>query len=100
MTTTADPSTLFAQETAVFNAHKAELLQAVRGKIIVIQGSQILGTFDTKRQAYDFAYRTLGRSRFMVRPVQEEEEVYYVGGSALEYLDLEEDRAAATPHQS
>ncbi len=100
MTTTDDPAALFAQEMAVFNAHKAELLQTSRGKIVVIQGSKILGTFDTKRQAYNFAYGTLGRSRFMVRPIQEEEEVYYVGGSALQYIDREESRAAPPSHKS
>lgn len=85
---------------AVFNAHKAELLQNARGKIVVIQGSKILGIFDTKRQAYDFAYGTLGRSRFMLRPIQEEEEVYYVGGSVLQFMDRKESRAAPLSHKS
>lgn len=87
MTTTATPDTLFAQEKATWEAHKTELLETARGKTVVILGDRIIGTFDTDRQAYDYAYRTLGRSRFMVRPVQEEDEMIYISGSALQWQE-------------
>lgn len=83
MAITAPLSSLFAQERATYEAHKSELLQSSRGKIVVIQGTRILGTFDTDEQALEHAYRKLGRSRFLVRPVQEEEERIYLSESAL-----------------
>lgn len=85
MTTTADPSTLFAQETAVFNAHKAELLKTAAGKHVVIKGDVILGVFDKASEGYAQAYRQLGNVPFLLRRVQEEEEVWVVGGSSLNW---------------
>ena len=83
MPTTDTQTSPLAQEIATYNAHKSALLESAPGKIVVIQKDRIIGTFDTDKQAFDYAYQTLGRTRFLVRPVQEEDEVIYLSGSAL-----------------
>lgn len=82
MTTTAN--SLFVQETETYNAHKTELLRTAEGKYVVIKGTQIFGIFDDEADAYGHAIRYFGlRVPFLLKRVQEQEEVIYLGGSAL-----------------
>ena len=100
MTPTIQPEQagVLEQETRTWLAHRDELVKTAPGKFVVIKGDRIFGVFGDKAEAYEQAYRQLGRGPFLLRPIQEEEEVYYVSGSALSELFMEEDNGADETH--
>ena len=88
------------QEVRTWLAHRDALVRQSPGKFVVIKGEQIFGIFDDQADAYAQAYRQFGNVPFLLRPIQREEEVYYIGGSAYEGAFLEEENAAPEPHRS
>ena len=102
MTRTIQPEEagVLEQEVRTWLAHRDELVRQAPGKFVVIKGTTIFGIFDDETEAYAQAYRHLGRVPFLLRPIQEEEEVYYVGGSALEWVFTEENDATHKTHSS
>jgi hypothetical protein len=48
------------------------------------RATRFFGIFDDKTDAYARAYRHFGNVPFLLRPIQMAEEVYYIGGSALD----------------
>ena len=92
MTRTIQPEQagVLEQEVRTWLERREELVRQAPGKFVVIKDDKILGIFDKKNEAYDQAYRQLGRGPFLLWPIQMEEEVYYIGGSALSGLFMEE----------
>ena len=82
------------QETRTWLANKERLLQEAAGKFVVIKGDRIFGIFDRDDDAFTQAYQQLGRGPFLVRRIERGEKVYYLGGSALAFEDMEEDVAS------
>ncbi len=74
---------LLAEELTTYQAHKQDLLANAAGKYVVINGNAIFGLFDDKSTAYTQAYRHFGNVAMLVRRGQEQEEVYYIGGSGM-----------------
>jgi len=58
-----------SQELEVYEAHRAELLAASPGKFVLIHGDDIVGVFDTKRDAIDDGYRQFGNVAFLVKEI-------------------------------
>ena len=80
MTATTSP---LAKELETYYAHQQELLQTAAGKYVVIKGTNILGIYDSATEAYGQTYQRLGNVPFLLRRVQEQEQVYVIGGSLM-----------------
>ncbi len=76
-----------AEELKTFYAHKAELLETARGKYALIKGSDVVGLFDRQDDAFSEAYQRFRLSGFMIKQVQEHDEVVTIGGSSFVFLD-------------
>lgn len=63
------------QELEFFNSHKQELLEHHRNQFALIKGNQLIGTFTTWEEAFDAGVKQLGNVPFLIKRVQEEEEV-------------------------
>ncbi len=84
-----------AEELKTYQAQKANLLRQSHGKFVLIKGDQIIGLYDREEEAYREGYQRFRRAAFLVKQVQEQDKTYYVGGSALTFLGLENDRASS-----
>jgi hypothetical protein len=58
---------MFEKETEFYNAHRAELRERYTGKRVVIAGDQILGVYDTDREAMQKTAKTRQPGTFMVK---------------------------------
>ncbi len=72
-----------AEELETYQAHQTELIETAWGKYALIKGSDIIGLFDRKDDAFNEGYRRFGLKSFMVHRVQEDLDNHYIGGSAL-----------------
>lgn len=102
MTPTIQPEQAGAleQEVRTWLQHRDELTRTEPGKFVVIKGARIFGIFDDRAEAYAQAYRQFGNVPFLLRPIQKQEEVYSVGGSALDWTLTEGNHAALQTHDS
>lgn len=66
----------FEIETAVFQAHLAELLPS-EGKFVLIKGEAIDGPFDTYDEALEVGYRQYGPTPFLVKQIRAAEPIQY-----------------------
>ncbi len=82
-----------AEELKTYQAQKADLLRQSPGKFVLIKGDQIVGLYDQEEEAYREGYQRFRRAAFLVKQVQEQDKTYYVGGSALTFLESEGDLA-------
>jgi hypothetical protein len=64
---------LLREELATYEAHRFELLGSARNRWVLIRGREILGTFESQRDAIDQGYRVVGPVPFLVRQVVEVE---------------------------
>ncbi len=63
------------QELEFFYSHKQELLEHHKNQFALIKGNQLIGTFTTWEEAFDAGVKQLGNVPFLIKRVQEEEEV-------------------------
>ncbi len=68
------------QELKTYGKKLPELLPH-QGKIVVIQGEQIAGIFDTMNEALTFGYDTLGDAPFLAREIREKPPVLHFSRS-------------------
>lgn len=61
--------TVLEQELKAYNEHHDELVGKAEGKFVLIRGTQILGTFDSKMDAIRQGYQQLGNVPFLVKHV-------------------------------
>ena len=73
----------FARELETYYAHQQELLQTAEGKYVVIKSDKIIGIYEDASEAYGQAYRRFGNVPFLLRRIQEQEQVYVIGGSLI-----------------
>ena len=83
-----------AEELKTYLAHRDELLQTAKGKYALVKGSEIAGLYDRQDEAFSEAYRRFRLSGFMIKQVQEHDEVVALGGSSFVFLDAEDTDAA------
>jgi len=57
----------FQQELDYFMAHQDELVRAHRGKVLVIQGTQVLGVYSSLLEAYIEAQKSYELGSFMIQ---------------------------------
>jgi hypothetical protein len=80
---------LLEKETAYYKAHRTELREKYAGRRVVIADDQILGIYDTDREAIDATTKTRPIGTFMVKdiPLDPEDEIAYFYGPV--YSDME-----------
>jgi hypothetical protein len=77
---------MLEKETAYYEANKVELRQKYAGKRVVIADDQVLGVFNSDREAYDETLKTRVRKSFMIKyiPVNPEDEIDYIYSPVFE----------------
>jgi hypothetical protein len=68
------------KEQAFYEAHRTELRSKYLGKRVVIVDNQILGIYDSDREAFDETSKTIKAGTFMIKyiPVDPEDEVIHI----------------------
>ncbi len=61
--------TVLDAETATFQEHRDELLGSAEGKFVLVKGEQVVGVYDSKRDAITEGYRRFGNTPFLVKQV-------------------------------
>lgn len=62
-------------EVAFYNSQKKDWLQHYEGKFALIKGRELLGTYTTWEEAFNDGVQKLGNVPFLIRQVQEKEEI-------------------------
>ena len=65
------------RELEYFEQQKTELLLHYKGQFALIKDNELLGTYTTPEQAFSAGVRALGNQPFLIKKVQEKEEVIY-----------------------
>lgn len=80
---------MFEKEQAFYKVHRDELRQKYLGKRVVIADDQILGVYDSDREAMRETVKTRPRGTFMVKyiPVDPKKEIirFYPIGNVITY---------------
>ena len=63
------------KELQYYSEQKAELLKHYKGQFALIKGKEVIGTYTTWDEALEDGIKKLGNVPFLIRQVQEEEEV-------------------------
>ncbi len=63
------------QELAFFNAHRQKYLEHYRDQFALIKSGKLIGTYTTWEEAFASGVEQLGNVPFLIKPVQEEDEV-------------------------
>ncbi|MFB6290296.1 MAG: hypothetical protein ABEJ25_01015 [Candidatus Bipolaricaulia bacterium] len=67
------------EEIELYEANKVEWANKYgEGKFVAIKGEQVLGPFDSQKNAYEKGLDKFGLEPFLVQKVSEEEEVNYL----------------------
>ena len=69
------------QERATFDRHKEELLAKAKGKFVLIHEDEVLGIFETQREAIHEGYDRLGNVPFLTHKILETQESYFITNS-------------------
>ena len=69
---------MFEKELTFFIANQSELVQKYAGKILVIQGNDVAGVYDSALQAYLEAQKQFALGTFMLQPCEPGPEAYTV----------------------
>jgi len=62
-------------EVAFYNSQKKDWLRHYEGKFALIKGTELLGTYTTWQEAFDDGVQKLGNVPFLIRQVQEKDDV-------------------------
>ena len=74
-----------AQELETYYTHKAELLEAAEGKFVLIKGEEIVGIYETEKEAFDEGLRRFRMTGYLARKIHQGEKMVYIGGGGPEY---------------
>jgi len=74
------------KERKYFEAHRGEWLKQHLGKFALVKGEELLGVFDTQQKALIEGARRFGIDGFLVRQVEESEQVVYIPALTLGIL--------------
>jgi hypothetical protein len=62
-------------EVEFYNSQKNDWLEHYEGKFALIKGKKLLGTYTTWEEAFDAGVQKLGNVPFLIKQVQEKDEV-------------------------
>lgn len=65
---------MLEEEYNYFKTHKKELLENYRNKFVVIKNKELIGAYDTEKEAYDSTVNTHAVGTFLIQKCVENEE--------------------------
>ncbi len=77
---------MLEREINYYNEHLPEWLDRFAGRVILIKGNEMIGTFDTDQDALAEGARLFGRESFLVRRVQETQPIVDIPALSLGIL--------------
>ena len=77
---------MLEKERKYFETHRAEWLKQNPGNFVLVKGEELLGVFDTQQEALIEGARRFGIDGFLVRQVEESEQVVYIPALTLGIL--------------
>ncbi len=77
---------MLKKERKYFEAHRAEWLKQNPGKFVLVKNEELVGIFNTQQEALIEGARRFGTESFLVRQVEESEQVVYIPALTLGIL--------------
>lgn len=77
---------MLEKERKYFEKHRAQWLKEFPGKYVLIKHEDLLGTFDNQKDAIVEGARICGSESFLVRKIEESEEIIYIPALTLGIL--------------
>lgn len=77
---------ILAEEIALYESKKEELLENYEGQYIAIKGKEIIGIFGTENQAMREAYKKHGYVSLLVRKISKSEPTVYTKGVNIPWV--------------
>ena len=73
-------------ELKYYEAHKADLLKAYRGQVVLIRGETTVGVFSTEEEAYQAGIKQFGNLPFLITRVEEGPALHLAGQQLLRQM--------------
>ena len=77
---------MLEKERKYFESNRSEWLKAYFGKFVLIKDENLIGTFDNQKDALIEGARRFGKESFLVRKVEDSEELLYIPALTLGIL--------------
>ncbi len=77
---------MLEKERKYFENNRAEWLAKHSDKFILVKGEELIGIFNTQQEALIEGARRFGTESFLVRQVEESEQLYYIPALTLGIL--------------
>ena len=77
---------MLEKEREYFKKQRDEWLSRHAGKFVLIKGEELIGVFDTQQEALTEGARRFGTASFLVRQVEESEQLVYIPALTLGIL--------------
>ncbi|MBM4170165.1 MAG: hypothetical protein FJ215_13565 [Ignavibacteria bacterium] len=74
------------KERKYFEAHRAEWLKTHPSKFVLVKDEELIGVFETQQEALVEGARRFGTDSFLVRQVEESEQIVYIPALTLGIL--------------
>lgn len=74
------------KERKYFEAHRDEWLRTHPGKFVLVKDEELVGVFNTQQEALIEGARRFGTESFLVRQVEESEQLIYIPALTLGLL--------------
>ncbi len=62
------------EELKTYEKHKQDLIKSSNGKYVLIKGSEIIGTYESQRDAINTGIEKFGNTPFLVKKIEEIEQ--------------------------
>jgi hypothetical protein len=69
---------MLEKERKLFEQHRTEWMKNCPGKFVLVKNDELVGTFDTLQAALTEGARRFGTESFLVRQVEETEQLVYI----------------------
>jgi hypothetical protein len=84
---------MLEQELAFYEEHRTEWLTKHPGRFVLVNGRELIGVFDNQDDALSEGARRFGLASFLVRRVEEAEELVQVPALTLGLLHADSQRS-------
>lgn len=85
---------MLEKEIKYFEANRSEWLKEFPGKFVLIKDEDLIGYFDNQKDALVEGARRFGNQSFLVRKVEESEDVIYIPALTLGILNADSTHSA------
>jgi hypothetical protein len=85
---------MLEKERTFFEQHRTEWMKNSPGKFVLVKNEELVGTFDTIQAALAEGARRFGTESYLVRQVEEAEQLVYIPALTLGILRADSTRPA------